>query len=320
MALTGLDVSRYQTTTPPLANYSFMFARATFGIRMDIMFATHIAAAKKAGIVTGAYHFGYGSEVASPEAQAQAFMRRALRYGADIWALDYEPSDAPMTKAEARRFIAEVHKAGYRIGLYASRSGFPFDLGQDFDWIADWDANVFPAHAEFWQYRGSPLDLDKFNGTLAALRLLAARPIPLPDTSTEVTDQVNYINSNGAFDDNGRALFRVHVLTTDTWVALDKSETGHFKEDADVVYIGLADGVSDAVLITTPALFSDGVARLTPVMLAGPHRELLPNKAPEDTTPYDEADVETQVAARIADAIKADRAKATVSIEVKYPE
>ncbi len=174
--LTGLDVSRYQGTTPPLTNYAFLFARATFGLKVDSMFATHIANAKKAGIVTGAYHFGYSAAVARPEKQAQVFVALALKYGADLWALDLEGSSAPMTNAEAKAFIAEVHRLGYKIGLYGSRSGFPLSLGQDFDWIADWDSSVFPAHAELWQYRGSPLDLDKFNGTPEELLALAAIP------------------------------------------------------------------------------------------------------------------------------------------------
>lgn len=176
MTLTGVDVSRWQQTSPPFANYEFMFARATFGLKVDTMFATHIANAKKAKIITGAYHFLYGSSVGTPEAQADLFIAHALLQGADIWALDWEPSQAPATKAEAKRFIARVHASGYKIGLYASAAGFDFNLGQDFDWIAAWDSQVFPAHAEFWQYRGSPLDLDKFNGTYEELRALAARP------------------------------------------------------------------------------------------------------------------------------------------------
>lgn len=285
-----------------------MFARATYGLKTDSMFATHIANAKKAKIVTGAYHFMYGSSVASPEAQADAFMKVALARKADIWALDYEPSQAPATKSEAKRFIARVHKAGYKIGLYASRSGFPFDLGQDFDWIADWDATVFPRHAEFWQYRGSPIDLDKFDGTYEELRALAAIP---PITENDV----RFVNSDSFNATSGK---RLPVKAGRAWKYLDGSAGGTFGGDTEVEVFGTSDAHAGqyVVEINTGNPYSDKAPRRTLVLVEADAAELI--DAPSSAATIQElnaqiAALNAQIA-NIPNLIAADRAKAQVKV------
>ena len=171
--LNGIDVSRYQSTTPDLSGMSFLFARATYATWPDGMFATHIANARKHGLIVGAYAFGTAAPVA---AQVSAFL--AAAGSVDLFALDLERNgnQASMTHAQARQFIAAVQATGRKCGLYASESGYP-DLGQSWNWIANW--SQVPAHPfAFHQYRGSPLDLDHFNGTLAQLRALAGKPVP----------------------------------------------------------------------------------------------------------------------------------------------
>ena len=171
--LNGIDVSRYQATTPSLAGLSFLLARASIGTWPDHVYPTHIANARKAGMIVGAYHFGTAAPVA---AQVATFLASAG--SADQFALDLESNGGqpPMTWTQARAFIAAVKATGRKIGLYHSRSGFP-SLGQDWNWVADW-SQVPSIPYRFWQYRGSPLDLDHFNGTLAQLRALAGKPVP----------------------------------------------------------------------------------------------------------------------------------------------
>jgi hypothetical protein len=170
----GIDISRHQPTTPALTGLSFAFARATYGSYGDSKYAVHSAAFRAAGIVSGAYHFGRSTP--SPEAQAAAFLKAAA--GADLLALDLESDggNVPMSAAQARAFIAAVRAAGRKIGLYHSRSGFP-SLGQDWNWVAKWGSSA-PTGIPwaFWQWQGSPLDRNRFNGTLADLSQLAGQP------------------------------------------------------------------------------------------------------------------------------------------------
>jgi hypothetical protein len=182
MMLDGIDVSYAQTHTPSLAGLAFAFARATYGVATDSMYTTHSAAFRKAGIVSGAYAFGVNADGA---AQARVFL--AVAHGADLLALDLETEASlmPMSTAQAVAFIATVHAAGYRCGLYHQASGFP-DVGQDWDWIARWTTLPPTSSWTFWQYRGAPLDLDHFNGSAADLAALAGKA--QPEGPVKVTD------------------------------------------------------------------------------------------------------------------------------------
>lgn len=189
MTLTGLDLSTYQTATPNLRGFAFMFARATYDLSPDTRYDQHIAAAKAAGIIRGAYHFG--TAASTPAAQASAFLFRA--HDAQILALDLEQDAHPMTPAQAAAFISAVRSGDTlhrKIGLYHSLSGFPSGLGQDFNWVAAWQATAPVIPWAFWQHTSSGvvplypsrLDLDTFAGDQAALNKLAgiaAAPAPV---------------------------------------------------------------------------------------------------------------------------------------------
>lgn len=177
--LNGIDVSRWQTNTPGLYGQSFAFARATYGTTRDLKYSMHVTNFKRAGIVTGAYHFGVGWT--TPEAQVKAFLDTVKTNPADLLILDLErDSTKTMTHTQARRFIQLVQQTGRKIGLYHSRSGFP-SLGQDYNWIAQWGSNPPTSITwKFWQWQGSPLDRNKFNGTLTDLKRLAGIPVATP--------------------------------------------------------------------------------------------------------------------------------------------
>lgn len=176
--LNGIDVSKWQPTTPSLVGLSFAFARATYATTVDPKYAMHVANFRRAGIVVGAYHFGVGHKPIHE--QVRTFLHAAK--GADLFILDLErDSTQTMTQAEAREFIRLVRAAGKKIGLYHSRSGFP-ELGQNYNWVAQWRKEP-PTGIKwaFWQWQGSPLDRDKFNGAKAQLLALAGRaPTPIP--------------------------------------------------------------------------------------------------------------------------------------------
>jgi hypothetical protein len=160
-ALLGIDVSHWQTPgdwSP--TGLRFLIARATNGTTVDERYAAHIAKARKAGLVVGAYHFNGDGTVAR---QAEAFLRAA---GAvDLYALDVEGKGA-FTRSQAAEFVRRVQAAGHPCGLYMSESAF-FDVGQDWDWVANWGpsgpATTQPKrHWDIWQYgnhRGEDGDL-----------------------------------------------------------------------------------------------------------------------------------------------------------------
>ncbi len=184
--LNGLDLSGYQHATPSLVGMSFVWAKATEGTGYaDPLYTTHSAAAVRAGIVHAAYHFGHTG--VDPVAQAKLLVGHAP--AAQLYALDSEGM-ARMSHAEASAFIAAVKKLrpGVKIGLYESLSGYQPDLGQDFNWVAAWGSTVPSIPWTFWQYTSSGavggfagrLDLDHFNGDLAALRRLAGIAVPDP--------------------------------------------------------------------------------------------------------------------------------------------
>lgn len=167
----GIDISVYQSSTPTLAGLDFIFARATYATSGDGKYAMHFANAEKADCVIGAYHFGVGGAQASVSAQVAAFL--AAVGDADILALDLEKNGTgvAMTPAEASSFIVLLRSLDpkkRKIGLYHSASGYP-TLGQDFNWVANWNPTPPSTPWTFWQFRGSPLDLDQFNGDRAAL-------------------------------------------------------------------------------------------------------------------------------------------------------
>jgi Glycosyl hydrolases family 25 len=186
--LLGIDISHWQERTPKLAARSFVFVRATYGDGIDGRYTAHAAKVRAAGRVLGAYHFG--RNVRPVAAQVQAFLAKAAN--ADLLALDVEkdghndrPDDPAMTHKQAREFVTAVHAAGRRIGLYHSESNF-FDAGQDWDWVANWDREPRRRY-DIWQYRGSPLDLDRFRGTRAQLLALGDLP-PAPDTDVDTLE------------------------------------------------------------------------------------------------------------------------------------
>jgi hypothetical protein len=174
----GIDVSSYQAETPPLAGLSFLIARASIGTGKDSRYAHHIANAKAAGLVTGAYHFGYNG--VSQDTQADIFVEAAGNV--DLLFLDVEGPSAP-SQNQTRAFIDRVHRHGRACGLYHSLSGY-FTVNQDYDWVAKWSTTAPNIPWDFWQYRGSPLDLDQFHGTDAALRKFVGIP-PAPPSDVE---------------------------------------------------------------------------------------------------------------------------------------
>jgi hypothetical protein len=168
----GLDVSKWQPTTPSLQGMGFLFARATVGTQVDNMYDTHISNARRANLIVGAYHFAYKGSIISIAAQVKAFL--AAAGDVDFYFIDVEGVNAP-SHSEVHDFLHAMHVAGKKCGLYHSASGY-FDAGQDYNWVAKWGSTPPAGAWQFWQYQGSPLDRDQFNGSHDDLVRFAGYP------------------------------------------------------------------------------------------------------------------------------------------------
>lgn len=161
MGCLGIDISRYQKTTDWSPDgLSFVVVKAVDGVTPDIRYGSHVRKARAAGLRVFAYAFNRNYlDVAE-----QAKMFAAVSKDASLWFIDVEGADA-FTTAQTREFIETFRSVtGKHIGLYHSESGF-FDAGQNYDWVAHWGVDEPSRRWDFHQYRGSPLDLDKYIGT-----------------------------------------------------------------------------------------------------------------------------------------------------------
>ena len=267
--VTGIDVSHYNALAN-LGSQEFQFAKATQGVYKDAKFLAHTANAERYGVVAGAYHFGVAG---SASAQVDAFLAAVKPTGIRLLALDLEHyGTQTMTNGHAAEFIAAVQLRGYPIGLYHSRSGFP-KLGQDWDWIADWNANDFPNGCLFWQYQGNPIDRDRFNGTLSELRVVAGLQAPPPiigggnePAKPPQGDDVRYVNANGYSVESGLV---INVGKGAPWKYLNGIEGGKVPADTALPVVGFGDGdpKDHVVLLNTGNPYADGKPRPTLVLI-----------------------------------------------------
>ena len=213
--LAGIDVSKYNGDAN-LKGLAFAIVRATYGSTLDPKFVHHLTRFQAAGLPTGAYHFGVGGAQTAIAMQATAFLATTKK--ADFLALDMEANwlrradgtryrGPTMTKDEGRKFILLL-RAGApskKVLLYSSRGTWPGDLGQDANWVADYTGQPDRLLTRprikwlFWQWQGAPLDRNKFNGDLSALRWFAGKspaPVALPPVSTSVLTALRKLIAN----------------------------------------------------------------------------------------------------------------------------
>lgn len=192
----GIDVSKWQDNvdwhTARTSGVAFAFVKATEGgDYLDPKFRDHWAAAKRAGVRRGAYHFYYFCRPA--EEQARWFIRNvpkddsALPHVLDMEWNPHSPSctlrpDGAQVRAEARKFlnILERHY-GRRPIVYTTldfyrETGIGRLPGTQF-WlrsVAGHPGKVYDrSHWVFWQYTGTgvvpgipgPVDINVFAGS-----------------------------------------------------------------------------------------------------------------------------------------------------------
>jgi GH25 family lysozyme M1 (1,4-beta-N-acetylmuramidase) len=204
----GIDVSAYQNPQDWAGRKAegivFAFAKASEGQHSrDDMFARHITGIVKAGLVPGAYHFGWPTQDAATEAANYIAAVKPYATAGFLHWLDlerrtdganYAGRSAAQIKAWATTWIAAVQAAfpGQRVGVYTSSD----DLSKDHVpagvplWYPaySWGYTAVPySNAEaaarprpsswsplFWQFTSTPIDRSICYLSEADLRTWAA--------------------------------------------------------------------------------------------------------------------------------------------------
>jgi GH25 family lysozyme M1 (1,4-beta-N-acetylmuramidase) len=235
----GIDLSAYQGAQDWAARKAegvvFAFAKASEGEHTrDTHFATHITGIIKAGLVPGAYHFGWpNQDVAAEAANYIAAVKPHARPGFVHWldlerrsdGANYAGVTAAGIRAYATAWTATVQAAfpGQRVGVYTSGSdlaaghapasvplwypAYPWSGAATY---AQAEAHAKPAPSGrtplFWQFTSNPLDRSICYLSESALRAWAA------GTETDMaltTDDINKVAAAAA----------KAVLTTDGVIA-----------------------------------------------------------------------------------------------------
>ncbi|EEF57175.1 GH25 family lysozyme [Pedosphaera parvula] len=199
----GIDVSSYQGSGVNWSGISFGWAKATEGTYfIDGDFVINENNAKAAGTLIGAYHFAR-PDLDSPGAEASYFWNQAGGYikndgKSAMPALDFETfngvvgagSYSAWANAWCDAIVNNANGNGVKVRpvLYCSTCqacNFDGSVGQWIPWIANpsgesaqsgspWGSTPCPSCGsgiwgsgawDFWQYGGSSIDLDVFNGT-----------------------------------------------------------------------------------------------------------------------------------------------------------
>lgn len=213
MGSRGVDVSSYQEPADwKASDPDFVIIKASEGEHSaDSRFRAHVAQARGTETLAGAYHFGW--PVNDPHGDAENFVSRLgdtiERGDIRFVALDVETypdrRNVEDMSADAIRRWGEKWAAYVRRELHTVKVGAYGDLhhywlgwipkGMDFYWVAEYPGGMTYPKAEhagwpntgsaypeplFWQFSGSPLDLDLCALDTLSLRRLMGTPVPAP--------------------------------------------------------------------------------------------------------------------------------------------
>lgn len=176
--LQGVDVSGFQPNDFDFSPFDFGIVKATEGT--DFTSGGFPAQAERClsqGKLLGLYHYArpdYGNTATS---ESMFFLSKIKPYvGKAIIALDWEADALPYPVSWVYDWCKTVwDETGVRPFIYIQQSQEAINkwdkIKKDFPlWIAQWDVD-YPTVTNWdkwtiWQYRGEPLDLDYFNGSV----------------------------------------------------------------------------------------------------------------------------------------------------------
>ncbi|RPE39727.1 glycosyl hydrolase family 25 [Streptomyces sp. Ag109_O5-1] len=136
----GIDVSGYNAATPDLTGQDFCFIKATEGgSYVNPKQSTQTAAARKAGVVVGFYHFARPGDM---QAQAQHFVDKCESTDGDVLAIDWEDSSVSCADKDLLLKAVKKLRPTHRVIVYCN-TGFwlhrdSSSFVQDGLWIADY--------------------------------------------------------------------------------------------------------------------------------------------------------------------------------------
>lgn len=182
--LKGCDISRYQQNKVDLSKFDFVIIKASEGCDikdkyLDVHYNTlsgRTDGKPAKDKLYGFYHYAR-PEYNNAKDEARWFVSLVGHHmGHCVYALDWEAEALKYPITWAKEWLDEVYRlTGVRPLIYCSAS-YAKNLQLILDgnyglWVAHWDVSVddvitgvYPTWA-FWQYQGSPLDLNLFNGT-----------------------------------------------------------------------------------------------------------------------------------------------------------
>jgi len=182
----GIDISEHQGWAFDIAQHphDFVIIRAGWGLgNEDKLFRRFADQAEALGVPYGVYWYSYATspDRGADEARSCLEVIRGRNIRCGVW-IDMEDADkykrdrGALTPAVCtgvcKQFCDVIQAAGYHAGIYASRSWFgprgviTNTYGYD-KWVAAWGANDgretydLSGECSVFQYRGSPLDLDR---------------------------------------------------------------------------------------------------------------------------------------------------------------
>ena len=179
MAIKGIDISKYQTGVDykkvKADGVEFAILRIGYtgygtGKRQakDTLFETHYKGCRDAGIDIGGYFFGRGVSAAEGKKEAE-YVLSLIKGKTFEYPIFYDTEDtyyqAKATKAQntaaCKAFCDTIKAAGYKTGIYASKSWFTDKLNdnelQAYDhWVAQYYNKItYKGSYTMWQYTSS---------------------------------------------------------------------------------------------------------------------------------------------------------------------
>lgn len=188
--LKGIDISTWQGSDPHLNDGEFCIIRSSFGTTKDNRFEQNVKAWKQSGKPFGFYHFAYPYYGYTPKHEATAFLNVIRPYiGQGLIALDYEGDAHKVGEKWALEFMDYIYSQTGVKPLFYTNAGalgaYPNIAKKYGLWVAHWGVQsprITPWKSyTLWQYSGSPLDRDYFNGTVADWKRLSSPTVPKTD-------------------------------------------------------------------------------------------------------------------------------------------
>lgn len=190
--LKGLDVSSFQGEMD-FSSYDFVIIKSSEGVNfVDPGLERHVNSALKTGTPFGFYHYARPDLGNTGAEEARSMLQYINEWvGSCLIALDWEQKSLSYPVSWIQEFLDTIkEETGVVPGLYiqanqATNSKYaPIAQAGYWLWVAHWETSS-PSYSNWdtwtvWQYQGSPLDLDYFNGTAEDWTELAGGGTPGP--------------------------------------------------------------------------------------------------------------------------------------------